>query len=295
MSERRIETAVSRTAEITCGYRAASSMESNPLYRSNDWVARLLLPRKLQLLFRFPPARKLMMRIFGPSGLYEWVIARTRYIDEVFARAASAGFSQVLLLGAGFDSRAIRFQSEMRGLNIFELDAAATQAAKIEQYRERRIAIPDNLRFVAINFEKESIAQKLQEAGFSKGAKTLVLMEGVMQYLAPQAAYATLGAITDHVGRGSWLVFDYAHASAVRSEAHGKGETQVTRKLAEYGESWQFGLDEHEVGPLLARFDFRILDLKNPRDLEETYFKDARGRIVGHVSGAQSIVTAERC
>ncbi|HUH98117.1 MAG TPA: class I SAM-dependent methyltransferase, partial [Anaerolineales bacterium] len=100
MSERRIETTASRTADITCGLRAASSMESNPLYRSDDWVAKMLLPRKLQLLFRFPPARKLLIRLIGPVGIYEWVIARTRYIDAVFARAASGGFSQVLLLGA---------------------------------------------------------------------------------------------------------------------------------------------------------------------------------------------------
>jgi methyltransferase (TIGR00027 family) len=295
MPARRIETTASKTAQITCGYRAASYMETNPRYKSGDWVAGLLLPRPLQLLFKFPPARWLLVRMLGPRGMYEWVIARTRYIDEVFARAASAEFVQVLLLGAGFDSRAIRFQPEMRGLRIFELDAATTQTAKIEQYRKRSIPLPDNLRFLAINLEKENLARKLQEAGFSAGAKTLVLMEGVMQYLAPEAAYAMLEAIMHLAGKGSWLVFDYAHASALRGREAGKDSLQVTSRLAKLGESWQFGLDDQKVGPLLSRYGFRLLDLKNPRALEETYFKGGQGRIAGHVSDTQTIVTAERC
>ncbi len=99
----------------------------------------------------------------------------------------------------------------------------------------------------------------------------------------------------DHVGKGSWLVFDYAHASAVRGQGGGRDEAQVIKKLARFRESWQFGLAEKEVEPLLAKFGFKLLDLKNPCDLEEAYFKDARGRIVGHVNNTQSIVTAERC
>ena len=295
MAGRRIETTQSRTAEIACGYRAASALENNLLYRSDDWVAKLLLPRKLQLLFRIPLARTLLIRMLGPGGMYEWVVARTRYVDAVFARAATAGFTQVLILGAGFDSRAIRFQSELHGASIFELDAETTQAAKIEQYRKRSIPVPANLRFVSINFEKETLSQKLGEAGFARGAKTLVLMEGVIQYLAPEAAHATLGALMDLVGKGSWLVFDYAHAQVVKGEGGGTDAMQATGKLARVGESWQFGLDEHEVESLLARFGFKVVDRKNPSDLQEMYFKDALGKVAAHVSNTQSIVMAERC
>jgi methyltransferase (TIGR00027 family) len=245
-------------------------------------------------MFRIPLARALLIRMLGSRGMYEWVIARTRYVDAVFARAATAGFTQVLLLGAGFDSRAIRFQSELYGASIFELDAKPTQTAKIEQYRKRSIPVPSNLRFVSIDFEKETLSQKLRDAGFAEGAKTLVLMEGVMQYLAPDAAYSTLGVLMDLVGKGSWLIFDYAHSPVVKGEDGRTDATQVAGKLASVKESWQFGLTEYDVAPLLARFGFRILDLRNPTDLQEMYFKDALGRVVAHVSNTQSIVMAER-
>jgi hypothetical protein len=73
-----------------------------------------------------------------------------------------------------------------------------------------------------------------------------------------------------------------------------KDKQEVTSRLARYGESWQFSLDEVEVEPMLAKFGFRLLDIRHPQDLEQMYFKDAQGRIVGHVNEVQSIVMAER-
>jgi methyltransferase (TIGR00027 family) len=295
MSSRRIETAPSRTADIVCLYRAASSMEKDPRYRTNDWVARRLLPRFIQVLFWLPPARRLVTRRLGPPGTYEWVIARTHYVDALFSRAKAEGFAQVVLLGAGFDSRAIRFQRELSDMAVFELDAPTTQAAKTGQYKKRRIPVPINLHFVPVNFEKEDLAQRLEESGFANGSKTLILMEGVTQYIAPEAIYKTMNIIRDHVGKGSWMVFDYAHASAVGRGTAGKDEILMAKRLAKSGETWQFGLSDDEVGPFLARFGFKIIDQKNPRELEQAYFKDAQGSIAGHISDAQSIVIAERC
>jgi len=103
-------------------------MESNPLYKSGDWVAPRLLPRKLQILLKTRFTRTLLARLLGPQGIYEWVIARTRYIDETFLRARGEGFTNILIFGAGFDSRAVRFQPELSDAKVFELGAPSTQA-----------------------------------------------------------------------------------------------------------------------------------------------------------------------
>ena len=294
MASRRIESSASQTADITCGCRAISYLESNPLYRSDDWVAPKLLPRKLQILIRIPFAGRLMARLLGPRGLYEWVIARTRYIDDVFKQAGAQGFSQVLRLGAGFDSRGIRFQSELKDAQVFELDAPTTQLMKREQDRKRGILAPANLTFAPINFEKESIAEKLKEAGFKSGSKTLVLLEGVLQYLNPVAANATLKTIQDQTGAGSWLVFDYAHASVLRGDKGQSEEAEMMKSLDRYGESWQFGLEEAQVEPFLCGYGFKLLDRQGPKELEEACFKDKNGHLKARVNGTQSIVKAER-
>lgn len=79
-----------------------------------------------------PLFRTFYCRILAPAGIYEYVIARTKYIDAVFKRALSEQFDQILLFGAGFDTRALRFQAAAQHTRIFELDASPTQQAKIQ-------------------------------------------------------------------------------------------------------------------------------------------------------------------
>ncbi|HUI70979.1 MAG TPA: SAM-dependent methyltransferase, partial [Spirochaetia bacterium] len=241
-----------------------------------------------------PFTRSLLTRLFGPQGIYEWVIARTKYIDDVFERALADGITQVLVVGAGFDSRAVRFKTEDRGVRVFELDAAPTQEAKLHQYTARGITVPPNVVFVAINFDKETIDESLLKNGFCSGAKTLVVAEGVFQYLKPESARATFGAIKDLVGPGSWLVFDYAHASVLRGEGEAYGETRMTRGVNKYGESWQFGLDERDVEPLLREYAFHVKDLKSPQALEQQYFEGKDGNPLARINGTQSIVLAQK-
>jgi methyltransferase (TIGR00027 family) len=294
MQGRRIEKMQSRTAEMTCGCRAASWLEKRSAFKSDDWVAPLLLPRAMQVLFTIRPLRRLLTRVIGPEGVYEWVIARTKFIDQVFERALSSGVAQVLIVGAGFDTRAIRFKTDGRRIRIFELDASPTQAAKLEQYKARGITIPRNVSFVPINFEKESISKSLLKKGFRRGAKTLVVAEGVFQYLEPAAAHTLFATLRDLVGAGSTLVFDYAHASVLRGEGKAYGERRMTREVKKVGESWQFGLDKRDVVPLLSKYSFRMVELHSPSALESRYFRGRDGRVFARINGTQSIVLAEK-
>jgi len=147
---RRIESKASVTADIVCGCRAISYVETNKLYKSEDWIAPKLLPRKIQILTKIPIARYILRKIIGAKGIYEWVIARTRYIDNVFIQVAKKGVSQILIFGAGFDSRGIRFHEKFRNTKIFELDVATTQATKKDQFKKRGITIPNNIIFVPV-------------------------------------------------------------------------------------------------------------------------------------------------
>jgi hypothetical protein len=68
----------------------------------------------------------------------------------------------------------------------------------------------------------------------------------------------------------------------------------MTKGVRRLGEPWQFGLEEVEVKPLLMKYGFEMVDRKGPRELQETYFKDEKGKVLGQVNGTQSIVTAQR-
>ena len=121
MLKKRIETRTSRTAEWTCVSRAASSLESDSHYRSDDYIALLLVPTFIKLLLHIPLVRRLFTRFISPKGIYEYTIARTKYIDAVFKDILAQGFDQILIFGAGFDTRALRFKTKDMGVRPTQL------------------------------------------------------------------------------------------------------------------------------------------------------------------------------
>jgi len=295
MMGKRIDMTTSRTAAMTCVSRAASYRESNPYYHSNDHIAPRLLPRFMQVVVHVPWLRRSFVRYVSPHGIYEYVIARTKYIDAAFEEAVRDGFDYILLFGAGYDSRALRFSGEAgRQPLIFELDEPHTQEAKTTQFSKRGLAVPPNLTFVSIDFDRESLSEKLEAAGFRKNGKTLFVMEGVLMYLEPASVDGTFRVIENHAGEGSRVVFDFVRASVLRSEGSLYGEEGIVRFVARSGEEWRFGLDPAEIAPFVARYGFAVSDQKCAEELEDTYFRDQDGRLAGRVNGTHCVVTVHR-
>jgi len=292
MLSRRIETDTSRTAQWTCVSRAASALESDSHYRSDDRLALLLVPTVLRSVLHIPLVRRLFSRRIAPEGIYEYTIARTKTIDEVFRQSLADGYDQILILGAGFDTRALRFRREAGDTRVFELDVPVTQEAKLRQYARRGLDIPENVRFIPIDFDKESLPDKLQEAGFARGARSLFLMEGLLMYLQPASADETFRVIERFAGDGSEVVFDYVRASVLRKEGLHYGESAVSERVASAGEGWHFGIEEGELERYLARYGLTVREHLTPQDLERLYFADASGRVVGRVNGTHCLVRA---
>jgi methyltransferase (TIGR00027 family) len=294
MPRKRIETTTSRTAQMTCMSRAVSSLEKDACYRGDDHIAVLLLPKLFRLLIQIPFFRWLCRRVIAPKGIYEYVIARTKFIDAVFKQALANRFSQILLFGAGFDTRALRFQAEAASARIFELDAPLTQSAKINQYRKRGLCVPDNVRFVPIDFDKQSLPVKLEEAGLRRQGRTLFVLEGLLMYLRPESVDTTFRLIREFAEKGSEIVFDYVYASVLRHENLYYGEEDIAGTVAKAGEQWHFGIEKGQIARFLASYDLGLLDHKDAGGLEEMYFKEATGGIAGRINGTHCIVRAVR-
>ena len=292
MSERRIETATSRTAQWTCVSRAASALESDHHYRSDDHIALLLVPTFLRLALHIPLARRWYSQAMAPKGIYEYTIARTKYIDAVFKEVLAAGFDQILIFGAGFDTRALRFHSEAGNTKVFELDVPITQQAKLGQYQKLGLSIPDNVEFIAIDFDKESLSEKLEQAGFGRGGRTLFLLEGLLMYLQPESVDETFQVMAGFAGQGSEVVFDYVRGPVLRQEGLYYGQREILETVAKAGERWHFGIEGGELKGFLNRYGLGLVEHKDPQELERMYFTDASGRIVGRINGTHCLVRA---
>jgi methyltransferase (TIGR00027 family) len=278
---------------MTCLSRACSASETNDYYKSDDNIATLLLPNGLKPFIHISLVRRLFTKMVAPNGIYEYVIARTKYIDTAFKRALADQFDQVLIFGAGFDTRALRFQDVMGNSRVFELDVPVTQQAKIMQYQKRHLLIPPNLIFISIDFDKDSLPMKLNEAGFYKHRQCLFILEGLMMYLQPESVAETFRTIQDYAGKGSCVVFDYIYASVLRKEGIYYGEEGIWKTVSGAGEQWHFGIEKGQVDRFLAQYAMQLIDHKDAKDLEKAYFSDSKGRIIGRVNGTHCLVTAE--
>jgi methyltransferase (TIGR00027 family) len=224
--------------------------------------------------------------------MYEYVIARTKYFDTVFMEALEHGFDQIVIFGAGFDSRALRFSELNKGTKVFELDAPTTQQEKLKVYQLKNLVITENLIFVPIDFNKENLVDKMAQSGFVTGRKTLFLLEAVTMYLPREAVESTLRFIKDASGMGSLIAFDYIYAGVLRKENKYYGERELSLKtLAKVGEEWMFALEEGEDERFLSRYGFSLTDHRGKPELEDRYFKNSTGVIVGKINGTGAIAT----
>ena len=220
---RRIESKTSRMAEANCLIRSLSHLEKRPCYKSGDYVSLQIMNGLIKPLLKFAFIRKRFMKLY-PDGMYEYVIARTKLLDDAFASAVRDGTEQIVIFGAGFDTRGIRLLKESDPVRVFELDAPVTQNAKLAQYKKKKIAVPDNLIFVPIDFETQKLSDRLLSSGFEPGKKCLFLMEGLTMYLQPESVKNTLETVRSLGGAGSRAVFDFIYASVIRGENLYDGE-----------------------------------------------------------------------
>ncbi len=293
MERRRIAEKVSRTATWTCLGRAVAALEPDPVYHGPDHLAPRLLPAWLAWVLRSSWARPYFRRLGGP-GIHEYVLARTKHLDAALQQALAQGIGQVLILGAGFDTRALRFGPKAPGARFFELDAAVTQAAKRGQLAKRGLAEPPGLAYVTLDLEGGDLAASLGRAGFVPGQASLFLAEGLTMYLEPPAVDRLLADLHELGGPGSRLVFDYVHGSVLRGEGRYFGEAQITARVAKAGEKWRFGIDEGGLAGFLAARGWRLAEQMDAAALEAAYFSRPSPRGPGRVNGVHALASAIR-
>ena len=210
-------------------------------------------------------------------GVYSYLYARTQFIDSVFEKALQNDFEQIVILGAGYDSRAYRFNfNEAKSTKIFEIDIATTQSEKLKTLEKAQIAVPANLKFVAVNFIKDDLKQKLIESGFKKGTKTLVIWEGVTMYLDQNSFEKTLTDVKGICGEGSELVFDYFYKDMVEGNDSYFGAKISRDAVNEIDEEYTFGIEKGEFDSYMGYLGYKIIDHLPPLEIGRRYLSDAK-------------------
>ena len=247
--------------------------------------------RVLAAANRVPPLRPFVTRLYdavaGP-GPRPSAVARTRYIDDAVTAAVRTD-EQVVLLGAGFDSRAHRLES-LRGVPVYEVDHPATQARKqelITRCRRRSTTVD----YVPVDFEHDDLETALITAGLDRGRRTCFVWEGVTNYLTATAVDHTLATIRRLAPHGGTLVMTYVHAGVLDGSVHFPGSERWMRNVARLGEPWTFGIRPEDASVFFATRGFVPASDVSTADVGDVWFGELGRR--EHPSALYRIAVAQ--
>ena len=236
------------------------------------------------------------MRLFIDTGYAEatgkgvmgFLVARCRYIDDVLQQCLKDGLQQLVILGAGYDSRAYRFEQLRQavsqdqdgavGARVFEVDHPATQQVKISKVRRVLGELPDHVTYVGIDFITQTLERRLPECGYDEHLKTLFIWEGVVMYLSAEAIENTLSFIAHHSGIGSQVIFDYIYTALIDGTVK-HGEVNRMRRVRHIsGEGLTFAIPEGTVQDFLEIRGFTKVRDVTSDDLHQRYFSGPNAR-----------------
>ncbi|HTA78560.1 MAG TPA: class I SAM-dependent methyltransferase [Terracidiphilus sp.] len=200
--------------------------------------------------------------------------ARSRIAEDASSRAVERGVRQIVILGAGLDTFALRNPHGAQ-IRIYEVDHPATQAGKCERLAEAQVALPPWLIFAPVDFEQDEVGEKLVAAGFRQNAPAFFTWLGVTPYLTQAAIGRTLDYISSI--RNSEVVFDYMEPPEGFSEELRQIEKARAEQLEKMGERSLSRFEPAGIETLLRSHGFC--------DLEDVDFDEIAARFGGAVQG----------
>ena len=233
------------------------------------------------------------------SGLYEriapgaaaFIVGRERYIDDYLQACLSAGFDQIVILGAGFDTRAFRIPG-IEQTRVFEIDQPATQAVKLERLKKVINPLPAHITFVPADLNTQQLDEVLRSGGYDERGKTLFIWQGVIYFLQPEGVDSTLAFIADHSRPDSAVIFDYIYSETLHDTTQGYGKI-LARAGKMSGEPYVFGIDRGQIMSFLAQRGFCDVIDTPIDDLKPKYFTGSnatRAIVTGHIAIASARV-----
>jgi methyltransferase (TIGR00027 family) len=242
----------SRTAYSAARYRAAHQLLERGAIFKDPFAVRILGAPEDELLADAP---RRAMRVF--------IAARHRFAEDALAAAVRRGVRQVVVLGAGLDTFAYR--NALDGVRVVEVDHPATQAWKRERLASTGIEIPPSVSYTGVDFEKESLADRLRLDG-----PAFFVWLGVVPYLTHSGFAATISYVAE--APGNEVVFDYAQSPERMSPERRAALEERAARVARIGEPWLTYFEPDEIAGELRGLGFHEIEDLGPAQLAARFF-----------------------
>lgn len=200
------------------------------------------------------------------------LVARSRLAEDMLTEAYKTGIRQYIILGAGLDTFAYR--SPYPKLRVFEVDDYATQLWKRKRLDDIGVKTPQSLQFVPIDFERQSLKDRLVEFGFRFDQPVFVSWLGVTMYLTTDAVFKTFEMIADNCVRGSSIVFDYLLPVSELRHLENVSRAWFRQEMERIGEPWISEFNTIELISRLHQMGFSSAQYFGPDQINAQYFSN---------------------
>jgi len=264
----------SKTAERVVNLRASESQKPEGERICYDpYAIYFMSPGILEWAVRNPEKVKEIQetneRIL--PGLDNSIIARVRYFDDFIMKSIDEGLEQLVILGAGYDSRPYRIGGLER-IKTFEVDHPGTQAVKIEKVKKIFGSLQDHVVFVPVNLGVEDLGQKLLENGYDPSKKSLFIMEGLSYFIPLSVIDEILSFIAENSSKGSCILFDYYPGSVVDGTCNLEMVKNLHKLLMQVEEPLKFGIKDGMIEAFLMERGFSQVHNVTSLDYKRAYF-----------------------
>jgi methyltransferase (TIGR00027 family) len=264
LHKRSVEDRPSATAMTVAFCRALAARDEREGITGPDTLAEIFLSEEGKNRLRDAASREWAIQNLVTVPLYGYFIARTAYFDRIFRAALDGDVPQIVMFGAGYDTRSWRFKDRLKKARVFELDITSTQESKRTALRAAGIDIPAQVTLVRIDFKSEDLERVLVNAGYDPLLRTLFIWEGVTYYLTEEAVNSTLRFVHRRSPRGSTLCFDY-----------------LTEKLGSVNPAEPFLFWKHplQMKEMLSGRGFKVLEELDAEEMEKRYLTQRDGAL----------------
>jgi methyltransferase (TIGR00027 family) len=280
-----MESSPSRTALVASLMRALHSRRNSAPLLDDPW-GELLVPlseresMRDRILARMSEEERKRARqtpedilddFLESNAAFPGVIIRSRYAEDALRDAMRRGIRQYILIGAGFDSFALRQPAFSDGLKIFEIDHPATQGLKIRRIRDCGVSLPSTVHFLSADLATEEFSSVLARSTFRKDEPAFFAWLGVTVYLTREANLATLRSVAKTGAPGSELVFTYVDRILFAPNGGRPPGDSNTELVAAIGEPFLSSFDPAGIKNDLMQAGLQLIEDLDGRAMSQRY------------------------
>jgi methyltransferase (TIGR00027 family) len=268
----------SHMAEQTALFRAAHQVLDNDPKILLDPLAVTLLGKETEA--RINAQRELYTKPHIVKARI-FAIMRSRFTEDELSAAIDRGITQYVILGAGLDTSPYRAGHPSERIDTYEVDHPDTQRWKLERLEEAQIPLRKNLRYVEIDFEKQSLIEGLVESGFDFAQPTFFSWLGVTYYLRPESVRGMFQQIATSAP-SSQLVFDFVVDDSELDEDGRKDVATISTYAEKQREPWLSRYSSGQLQDILRQDGFNDVFYFSHELATERYFKDRSDGLAVH-------------